>query len=57
MICPECMSKLVVKDSREDGFSQIRLRFCQQHDCDFKVLTIEKPYLNEPETEINGKEG
>ena len=51
MICPDCNSKLTVKYSREDGFTQIRLRECQRSDCDFKTLTLEKPYQNEFETE------
>ncbi len=54
MICPECNSKLMVKDTREDGFIQIRLRVCQSSGCDYTVITEEKPkpYQNESETEI-----
>lgn len=52
MICPLCNSKLNVKYSREDGFTQVRMRECEQSDCKFKTLTLEKPYQNELETEI-----
>ena len=56
MICPECMSKLYVKDSREDGFQQIRLRYCIGKDCTFESVTIEV-VKNQPDTEeLKGKD-
>ena len=42
MICPECLSKLMVRDTREDGFIQIRLRVCTNSECDFEAITEEK---------------
>ncbi len=51
MICPECNSKLMVKYSREDGFTQVRMRECERSDCDFKALTLEKAYHKEKESE------
>ena len=44
----------MVRDTREDGFIQIRLRVCQSSDCDYTAITEEKPkpYQNENEIEI-----
>ena len=65
MICPECKSKLLVKDSREKGFKQIRFRMCENKDCEVSMVTEEKlhhlrkPFLNPPYLngfEINNQE-